>query len=111
MSKDSRKPAPFETEAEANVLLRAVADQAGFKDFQARVDATRKMKKVKLRVRKRIGSEAFSFSPHEKDPSKVNYLYSDGASTGRCHWSTLWRAVRVELTERVTDGTPDEAKP
>ncbi len=35
MSKDSRKPAPFETEAEANVLLRAVADQAGLQRFSS----------------------------------------------------------------------------
>ena len=100
MHKDAETRAlPFENEAEANAALHEVSDAKGFRTFQARVRETQKSRKTVLRVRKRHRSEAFSFAQAAGDPKKVDYLYADGGSTGRCHWSSLWRVIEVEIED------------
>jgi hypothetical protein len=58
-----KRAIPFENEAEANAILRDVADEASFREFEARLRESQKSQGVRLVVRKRRISDAFAFVP------------------------------------------------
>ncbi|MGA8035321.1 MAG: hypothetical protein WA823_10900 [Candidatus Acidiferrales bacterium] len=99
MKEKHKKAVPFETEAEANTVLHSVADEASFREFEARLHETQKSRGVRLLVRRRRVSGAFAFVPVTGQANKADFLYSDGAARGRALWTSLWRAVKVQFVE------------
>jgi hypothetical protein len=93
------KPIPFESEADANAVLHAVTDEASFRAFEGRLHETQMHRNARLVVRKRRPSEAFAFVAVGAQPLKVDFQYADGAARGRALWSSLWRAVKVQIVE------------
>lgn len=99
MKEKHKKPAPFETATEANAVLHSAADEASFRSFEARLHETQKSRGVRLVVRKRRVSDAFAFVAVNGQPTKMDFLYADGAARGRALWASLWRAVKVQFVE------------
>jgi hypothetical protein len=106
-----KRAIPFENEAEANAILRDVADEASFREFEARLRESQKSQGVRLVVRKRRISDAFAFVPVAGQATKVDYLYADGAARGRALWASLWRAVKVQFVEASREQSGAKARP
>jgi len=88
---------PFKNEKDANDALRAVTDEATFEVFRERLAETAKSQPVRLLVRKRSQSEAFGFVRVEGKPDRVDFMYADGASTGRARWHSLSQSLKVKF--------------